>query len=87
MVMQEIQKGIYKVPAENGYYLFKLESFLATIEKSKYFIAKDLPTEYKVINKYAHGNLQRIDTTVVARICDYCNCKLSDIIEYYPNQN
>lgn len=87
MVMQEIQKGIYKVPNEKGYYLFKLESFLATIEKSKYLIAKDLPTEYKVINKYAHGNLQRIDTTVIARICDYCNCKMSDIIEYYPNAN
>ena len=57
-----------KVNIEDGYYLFKLESLLATIDKTKYTIAKELPTEYKVINRYAHGDLERFDAKVIARI-------------------
>ena len=84
--MSKSSTGIYKIPCQKGYYLFKLESLLATIDKTKYTIAKELPTEYKVINRYAHGDLERFDAKVIARICDHCNCKMSDIIEYYPNE-
>ncbi len=76
---------IYKVPCENGYYLFKLTALLDSINKTRYNLAKDLNKEYKVINRYAHGDLARFDATVIAKICDYCDCNLSDIIEYIPN--
>ena len=36
--MSKSSKGIYKIPYQKGYYLFKLESFLATIEKTKYTV-------------------------------------------------
>ena len=78
-------KRIYKVPCGNGYYLFKLTELLGTINKSRYNLAKDLNSEYKVINRYARGNLNKFDANVIAKICDYCNCNLSDIIEYIPN--
>lgn len=78
---------IHKIVCENGYYLFKLESLLEEMGKTKYSISKELPLEYKVINRYAHGDLSRFDATVIAKICDFCNCKMSDIIEYYPNKN
>lgn len=77
---------VHKIAVENGYYIFKLEALLFKMNKSRYAIAKDLPLEYKVLNRYVKGNLSRFDINVIARICDYCNCKLSDIIEYYPNE-
>lgn len=83
--MENIEKGVYKIYCDNGYYIFKLEKLLDSIGKSKYQMAIDLQSEYKVLNRYAHGNLTRFDTQVIARICNYCNCKMSDIIEFYPS--
>jgi len=79
-------KSVYKIVVENGYYIFRLQTLLDKMEMSRYAIAKDLPLEYKVLNRYVKGNISRFDANVIAKICDYCNCKLSDIIEYYPNQ-
>lgn len=78
---------VFKIGYGNGYYLFKLEKLLTEINKSKYALAKELNTEYKVINRYAHGDLTRFDAEVIAKICDFCNCNLHDIIEYIPNEN
>lgn len=80
-------KSVYKIVVENGYYIFRLQTLLDKMEMSRYAIAKDLPLEYKVLNRYVKGNISRFDANVIAKICDYCNCKLSDIIEYYPNQH
>ena len=43
---------------------------------------RDTETDFKVIQRLAKGTLTRIDIYVLARICDYLNCNLSDIIEY-----
>lgn len=75
----------YKIPCENGYYRFKLEKVLKKNKKTKYALAKQLDSEYKVINKYVRGNLTRFDASVLAKICDFCDCNLDDIIEYIPN--
>lgn len=77
--------GICKVSSGNGYFCFKLEDVLNKTKKTKYALAKHLESEYKVINRYAKGNLSRLDLSVLAKICDYCNCRLEDIIEYIPN--
>ena len=83
----ENSNKIYKIYCENGYYIFRLEELLSSINKTKYSLARDLPTEYKVINRYAHGDLQRFDIYVIAKICDYCDCKMSEIVEYIPNKD
>ena len=77
---------VFKVPCENGYYIFKLEKLLTDIKKSKYILSKELYMEYKVLNRYARGNLTRFDANVIARICDFCDCQLKDILEYMPNK-
>lgn len=77
--------NIFKVVNGNGYFCFKLEDVLNKQNKTKYSLAKHLESEYKVINRYAKGNLSRLDLSVLAKICDYCNCRLEDIIEYVPN--
>ncbi len=77
------KKGrIFKVPCQHGYYLFKLEKQLEKIDKSKYVLAKEMNTEYKVINRYAHGDLSRLDVEVLARLCNACYCKVEDLVEY-----
>lgn len=85
--MKNDKNKVYKINHEHGYYIFRLGLLLEEIEKSRYEMSKELQMEYKVLNRYIQGNLSRFDTSVVAKICDYCNCKLSDIIEYYPNEN
>ena len=76
----------FVIPCENGYYVFKLEIVLKKLGKTKYLLAKQLNSEYKVLNRYARGELTRLDIGVLAKICDFCNCRLNEIIEYVPNK-
>ena len=77
---------VFIIPCENGYFKFKLEIVLKKVKKTKYSLAKQLNSEYKVINRYARGDLTRFDASVITKICDFCNCKLDDVIEYIPNK-
>ena len=71
-----------KVNIENGYYLFKLEDLLKDRNISINKLMKDTNTDFKVLKRLMTGELLRFDIYVVARLCDYFNCKLTDIIEY-----
>ena len=75
-----------KIEIEKGYYLFKLNSFLKTKGISKNKLMRDTETDFKVIQRLITGDLTRIDIIVLARICDYLDCTIPDILEYYPNQ-
>ena len=85
LIIMEKETEIYNIPCENGYYQFKLEDVLKKRKKTKYVLAKQLDSEYKVINRYIRGNLTRLDLSILAKICDFCDCKLVDILEYIPN--
>lgn len=74
-----------RVNVENGYYLFKLDDILNGNNLSKNKIMRDTNTDFKVLQRIINGDLSKIDVTVCARICDYLNCNLNDIIEYIPN--
>lgn len=84
--MKTSRARIFKVPCQHGYYLFKLEQQLEKIQKTKYALAKELDTEYKVINRYAHGDLSRLDVEVLARLCNACYCKVEDLVEYIAEE-
>ena len=71
-----------KVNIENGYYLFKLEDLLKDRNISINRLMKDTNTDFKVLKRLMTGELLRFDIYVVARLCDYFNCELTDIIEY-----
>ena len=75
-----------KINIENGYYLFKLEQLLKTKNISINKLMRDTNTDFKVIKRLLTGDLVRIDIIVIARICDYLNCTITDIIEYFPNK-
>ena len=76
---------IYKLELENGYYLFKLEKMLHDKNISINKIMRDTNTDFKVLKRIMTGNLVRIDIIVIARLCGYLDCKLEDIVEYFPN--
>lgn len=77
---------MYKINIENGYYLFKLEDILKAKNISINKLMKDTNTDFKVIKRILSGELVRVDITVIARLCDYLNCKITDIFEYIPNK-
>jgi len=76
---------IHKLEIENGYYLFKLEKILKDKNISINKLIKDTNTDYKVLKRIMTGELVRIDIFVIARLCDYFDCRIEDIIEYVAN--
>ena len=73
-----------KVVIDDGYYLFNLDNILKERNISKNKIMRDTNTDFKVLQRIINGELTRFDIIVLARICNYLKCNLSDIIEYYP---
>lgn len=74
-----------KIDVENGYYLFKLDDLLTEKNISKNRLMRDTNTDYKVLERIIRGELVKMDVTVFARLCDYFDCKLNNIVEYIPN--
>ena len=75
-----------KVKIENGYYLFKLEDILKEKSISINKVMRDTNTDFKVLKRLLTGELVRFDIFVIARLCDYFNCTINDIIEYIPSK-
>lgn len=73
-----------KVNIENGYYVFKLEDILQKKKISINKLMRDTNTDFKVLKRILTGDLVRFDIFVMARLCDYLNCTITDIIEYCP---
>lgn len=71
-----------KVKVENGYYIFKLEKLLHDKNISINRLMRETNTDFKVIKRLINGDIVRIDTNVLARLCDYLECDINDIFEY-----
>ena len=78
---------IKKVKVENGYYVYKLEKLLSDRKISINKLMRDTNTDFKVIKRIMNGDLVRIDTIVLARLCDYLECLLTDIIDYVKEKD
>lgn len=73
---------VYKVKLENGYFLFKLDDVLEKKQISKNKLMKDTNTDFKVIKRLSTGECTRMDIFIIARLCDYLDCQMTDIVEY-----
>ena len=71
-----------KLTIEDGIYSFKLEDILKKKNISINKLMRDTNTDYKVLKRMMTGELVRFDIFVVARLCNYLNCKITDIIDY-----
>ncbi len=76
-----------KVEVEKGCYLFKLDDLLDDNKLSKNKVMRETNTDFKVLQRIINGDLSKMDITVFARLCDYLDCNLNDIVEYIPNDN
>lgn len=74
--------GIKKIKIENGYYIFKLEQLLKDRGVSINKLMRDTNTDFKVIKRIMNGEMLRVDIVVLARLCDYLECEMTDIFEY-----
>jgi len=75
-----------RLKIEKGEYLFKLEDILKKKNISINKLMRDTNTDFKVLKRMMTGELVRFDIFVVARLCDYLNCGITDIIEYVPSK-
>ena len=73
---------IKKLKIDNGYYYFKLGKLLQDKNISINKLMRDTETDFKVLKRLMTGDLVRIDIYVLARLCNYLNCEMEDIIEY-----
>ncbi len=71
-----------KVKMEHGYYLFKLDDLLKNKNISINKLMRETSTDFKVLKRIISGDLVRFDIFVIARLCDYLKCEITDIIEY-----
>ena len=76
-----------KVNVENGYYLFKLDDLLNSDNISKNKLMRDTNTDFKVLQRIINGEITKLDVSVFARLCDYFDCKLDDIVEYVHKED
>lgn len=74
--------NIKKVKIEDGYYTFKLGKILKEKNISINRLMRDTNTDFKVIKRIIDGDIVRIDIYVLARLCNYLNCEMTDIINY-----
>lgn len=73
---------VKKIKIESGYYLFKLEQLLSDKNISINKLMRDTNTDFKVIKRLINGDMVRVDILVLARLCDYLDCDVTDIFEY-----
>lgn len=73
---------IVNIELENGVFLFKLNKILQEKKISINKLMRDTNTDFKVIKRLLTGDLVRIDILVLARLCDYLDCSIDDIVEY-----
>lgn len=63
-----------------------LATYLEEIEISRYKIIKNCNVSQTQLNRYYHNQIERIDLNVLARICDYLQCEISDLLKYVPDE-
>lgn len=69
---------------EGGKIIITLEDYRKEHNISKYKIIKNCGVGATQLNSYCNNNVSRIDLPVLARICDYLECDIGDILRYVP---
>lgn len=65
-----------------GYIQVNIKEIMDERHISRNFLARAINTRFEVINKWYHGNVEKIDADILARICYVLECTPADIIQY-----
>ena len=80
-----MKKDGIEVRIGDSAFYFKISALLAKKNISKNKFSRETGTDYKVVNRYLNGEIERIDLIVLERFCNYLDCDISDIIELKKN--
>lgn len=69
---------------KGGKVIITLDKYRTENNISKYKIIKNCYLSATQLNNYCNNRIERIDLPVLARICDYLECSIGDILEYIP---
>ena len=64
----------------------KAEEFLKKNNISRSSIVRNGNLRYDTVLSYCRGNIVRLDTDTLAKLCSVLNCKIEDIIEFIPTE-
>lgn len=67
-----------------GYIKIKLAELIREKEISKNKLAHRAEMQRSQINQYCRGEVTRLDTAVLARICTTLDCRIEDLLEFVP---
>ena len=70
-----------------GRIVITLEEYRIPRNISKNKIVLGAGVQRTQLQKYCQNKVGRVDLGVLARICNYLNCELSDIMRYEPEKN
>lgn len=65
-----------------GYIEVNIKDFMDAKGVTKNALARAINARFEVINKWYQGDVERIDTDILARICYVLECTPADVISY-----
>ena len=69
---------------EYGYIKIKLDELIEEKGISKNKLAHRAEMQRTQLNQYCNNQVTRLDTYVLARICNALDCKIEDLLEFVP---
>ena len=72
---------------QKGKVILTLDEYRIKRGISKYKLIKNCYLSPAQLNSYCNNKVARIDLPVLARICSYLECEISDILKYIPDND
>ena len=79
--MVEQKKSLLYIK-EYGKIELKLKEQLAQRQMTRGELARAINARFEVVNKWYSGQVERLDTDILARMCFVLQCEVQDLIEY-----
>lgn len=64
----------------------KLDKLMKERGLSKNKICKFCDIQRSQLNKYINNDMTRVDLSILARMCDYLECNVEDLLEYQRDE-
>lgn len=69
-----------------GRIVINLEQYRLEHDISKYKTIQNCGVSATQLNSYCNNKVTRVDLPMLARICDYLECGIGDLLEYVPDE-